>query len=248
MARTGLRIGREILGAASAPFVHAGVGRAALLLTTAALVGGLAVGGPAWAEGGDSYPLDAIPRTVEARGRVRCPDLGLVSYAGEILPYHRRLRIYAGFREHLVRFEALVRDVAIEIYGRAPRRIVHIGAYNCRRIRAYPTVLSEHGLGNGIDIAGFDFASLPRGQKLPQGLPRALSRAFKVRMVDHWEGGRREVAKVHQRFLQTLARRLVERQDIFRVLLGPAWPGHRKHFHFDMAPYRAVAIFEERGG
>ncbi len=241
MSRAWLRIRSRL----SRPADRACASRLLLLAVGGVLASGLLAAGLAHASEGDSYALDAVSRAVDARGRLRCPDLGLVRYDGEILRYHRPLKVYEGFREHLARFEAVVRDVAVEVYGRAPRRIVHIGAYNCRRIRAYPTVLSEHGLGNGIDIAGFDFASAPKGQKLPEGLPRSLRRAFKVRMKDHWEGGRREAAKVHQRFLQTLARRLIERQDIFRVLLGPAWPGHRKHLHFDMAPNRGVAIFEE---
>ncbi|MEZ4265630.1 MAG: extensin family protein [Myxococcota bacterium] len=196
----------------------------------------------------DSYPLDDVSRQVEARGRLRCPDLGLAPYRGDVIPYHSPIKVHPAFKERLQRFEAVVRDVAIEVYGRAPRRIVHIGAYNCRRIRAYPTLLSEHALGNGIDIAGFDFARLPRGEAAPEGLPRALTRPFKVRMDEHWDGGRREAAKLHQRFLHTLAKRLTARRDIFRVLLGPAWPGHHNHFHFDMAPYRVVAIFEESSG
>lgn len=192
----------------------------------------------------DWYPLDIVPRIVPPRGRLRCPDVELVVYRGDVLRYHHPVRIYAGFRERLRRFEEVVRDVAIEIYGRAPRRIVHIGAFNCRRIRGYPDVLSEHALGNGIDIAGFDFGRLPRGEQLPEGLPRAIAHPFRVRMKDHWDGGRRAADEVHQRFLHTLAERLIARPDIFRVLLGPAWPGHRNHFHFDVAPDRGVAIFE----
>jgi hypothetical protein len=243
-----MRMGLRIIALGSPGCGRLGVRVGGLLLALGALAGGLAVPGPALAQVGDTYALDEVSRSVDARGPLKCPDLGLVPYEGEILAYHRPLKVYEGFRGRLTKFEAVVREVAIEIYGRAPRRIVHIGAYNCRRIRAYPNLLSEHALGNGIDIAGFDFASLPRGQKLPEGVPRALSRPFKVRMEDHWEGGRREVAKLHERFLRTLARRLVERQDIFRVLLGPAWPGHRDHFHFDMAPYRVVAIFEPTSG
>jgi hypothetical protein len=35
----------------------------------------------------------------------------------------------------------------------------------------------------------------------------------------------------------------VARDDIFRVLLGPAFPGHKTHFHFDVAPWRLVDIW-----
>jgi hypothetical protein len=65
-----------------------------------------------------------------------------------------------------------------------------------------------------------------------------------VRLGRHWQAQRGTEA-VHARFLETLARRLVDRGDIFRVLLGPAFPGHQRHFHFDMAPYRLVAIWDD---
>jgi hypothetical protein len=45
--------------------------------------------------------------------------------------------------------------------------------------------------------------------------------------------------------LKTLARRLIGRKDVFRVLLGPGYPGHQNHFHFDMAPFTMVQIFED---
>jgi len=39
--------------------------------------------------------------------------------------------------------------------------------------------------------------------------------------------------------------RLIGRQDLFRVVLGPAWPGHHNHFHLDFAPYRVVEVFKQ---
>ena len=188
------------------------------------------------------YALDEISREIPPRGRVQCPSVPIVRYEGRILPYHRPLKVYEGFRDRLEKFEAVVRDTAIEIYGRAPRKIVHMGTYNCRRIRGYPNLVSEHGLGNGIDIEGFDFGRLPAGVEAPEGLPKRLLKPFKVRLLRHWNS-KRGPAKVHARFLRTLAKRLIEGEEIFRVLLGPAFPGHKNHFHFDCAPYRMVEIF-----
>ena len=74
------------------------------------------------------------------------------------------------------------------------------------------------------------------------GLSKRHRRGFKVRMKRHWDATGRD--ERHARFLRTLAKRVIA-ADIFRVLLGPAWPGHDDHFHFDMAPYREVAIFED---
>lgn len=194
-------------------------------------------------DGGDTYPLDGVSREVPANGKVKCPKVELTRYEGKTLKYHKPVRVYVGFVERLQRFEEVVRDTAIEVYGRAPRVIRHLGTYNCRRIGGYPTYISEHGLGNGIDVAGFDFGPLPKGTPSPEGMSKRLRRSFKVRMLDHWTATRGSRA-VHSRFLRTLARRLVVRKDIFRVLLGPAWPGHANHFHFDMSPWRIVEIFE----
>lgn len=193
----------------------------------------------------DPYPLDGIPRVIEPRGAVKCPEVDLVQYRGEVIPYQKVVRIYPGLRPKLVGLEEVAVEVAIEIYGRAPTRLKHAGAYNCRRIAAYPELLSEHGLGNGIDVVGFDFG--PARGKLPPGVPRALRGSFDVRLGRDWTRDH-GVGALHARFLRTLAARLIERTDLFRVLLGPAWPGHKGHFHFDMAPFRLVAIFDNDPG
>jgi len=193
---------------------------------------------------GDVYALDTLPRTVPARGRFRCPEVELTSYRGSVLRYSSTLHVHPAFKERLRLFEEVVHDVAIEIYGRPPRRIAHKGSYNCRRIRRYPEMLSEHGLGNAIDIAGFDFGRAGKRERLAAGIPGRLRRGFTVRLEDHWNA-KGKVGVVHRRFLRTLAQRLIERRDIFRVLLGPAWPGHDDHFHFDCSNYRLVSIFED---
>ncbi|MFT7582827.1 MAG: hypothetical protein ACI9MR_004511 [Myxococcota bacterium] len=208
----------------------------------------LVASGPhAMAESPDDYGLDALSREIPAKGKVKCPKVPLVRYGGAVIRYHKPVRVYTGFKTRLQRFEETVREVAIEVYGRSPSRIRHIGTYNCRRIGGYPNLVSEHGLGNGIDIAGFDFASAKK--PLPMGVAKRLSRRFKVRVKSHWrapETGalRRDVDAdtLHAVFLRRLTDRLLTREDVFRVLLGPAFPGHKDHFHFDMAPYRLVVL------
>ena len=44
--------------------------------------------------------------------------------------------------------------------------------------------------------------------------------------------------------LADLARRVIARPEVFRTVLGPAYPGHHNHFHLDCAPYRVVEVFE----
>jgi hypothetical protein len=165
-----------------------------------------------------------------------------VLYRGDIIRYRPPVRVNVHFRARLRLFEEVVRDTAIEIYGRPPRRIRVIGGFYCRRIRSAPDHISEHGLGNAVDIEGFDFAYISK-RKAPD-TPNRLRRGHRVRLERHWNGGR-GVREVHSRFLHLLARRVSQRYDIFRVMLGPAEPGHDNHFHFDAAPWRIVTIFEE---
>ena len=192
----------------------------------------------------EPYALDDVSRIVPARGKVKCPKLELVRYEGETVRYHKPVKVHPLFQERLRRFEEVVRDAAIEVYGRPPTKIKHIGTYNCRRIRAYPDFLSEHALGNGIDVAGFDFGRLPRGETLPDDLPASLKKGFRVRVEKDW-GATSRTGRIHARFLRLLSRRLIARDDIFRVLLGPGFPGHHNHFHFDCAPYAMTDGFEE---
>lgn len=189
----------------------------------------------------EHYGLDDVERSVPAKGKMVCPKVALVTYRGQTLRYASAVRVYAGFADRLAKFEQVVRQVAIAHYGRAPAKILHLGTLNCRRIRLWPTLLSEHGLGNGIDVAGFAFGPLPRGAQLPAGVPAALRRPFAVKLKQHWSADQGADA-VHARFLRAVADQLLARPDIFRVMLGPAYPGHKDHFHFDCAPWRLIEI------
>jgi hypothetical protein len=180
----------------------------------------------------DAYPLDGIERTIAARGAVVCPRVETVAYAGTRFRYASPVRVHPAFAERLRAFEEVVVELARQHFGRGPATMLHAGTYSCRRIAAYPTLLSEHGLGNGIDVVGFSF---PAARAAPAG----LRRSFTVTLAD-WQNPPRTP---RARFLDELAHRLVARRDIFRVLLGPAYPGHRGHFHFDVAPFRLVAIW-----
>lgn len=190
------------------------------------------------------YPLDAIPREAPPDGELQCPEVTVESYRGDVLRYKPHVLIYPGLKPRLAAFERVVRDVAVEVYGRAPSHIVHLGGYGCRRMREHAGWLSEHALGNAIDIEGFDFGHIAKGATLPAGLDKAFVNGFEVRVLKHW-AKKTGHAAVHARFLRTLATRLIARADVFRVLLGPGFPGHNNHFHFDMSPARMVQIFED---
>jgi hypothetical protein len=199
----------------------------------------VALAGVAEAQEEPAYPLDSLERTTSTKGRLKCPNLPKVKYRGRHLRYHKPTLVYSEFLGRLERFEKIVAETATEFYGRAPRRLKHIGTYNCRRIRKFPDLLSEHALANAIDVEGFDFGPAPKGARgsLPH---KRLRRSFRVRVADHWKRDK-GVAAIHSRFLRTLVDRLQE-QKLFRVMLGPAWPGHHDHFHFDMAPYELVEL------
>jgi hypothetical protein len=187
----------------------------------------------------DHYPLDDLVREIAATGPARCPNVPTVVYRGTSVKYDHPGRVHPAFAERLKLFEAVVVDVAREQFGRGPVSLTHAGTFSCRRIGGYPTLLSEHGIGNGIDVVGFAFPRLGRRQAAPAGMPASLRGGFKVSLAD-WQA---QPETPRARFLDALARRLIARPDIFRVLLGPAYPGHKGHFHFDVAPYRVVSIW-----
>jgi hypothetical protein len=191
---------------------------------------------------GEGYALDDIERKVAERGPLVCPKVELEHHRGTHLRYTGMATVYAGFRLRLEKMEQVALEVGERFYGRPPRRLRHIGTLSCRRIRGYPGWISEHGLGNAIDLEGFDFGALPKDAALPDGAPKVFRHAFGVRVLSHWKPAK-NAAAYHAEFLRALADELIARQDIFRVLLGPGYPGHWNHFHLDCAPFRMVEGF-----
>ena len=180
--------------------------------------------------GGRNYPLHAIDRSV--RGTITCPDVEVVEYSGAVIPYNRPIEVIPRFRSRLIRFEQIVRDVALEIYGRRPDEVVQLGGYNCRTIGGKGEKLSEHAFGHAIDVQGFNFEALADGWD-HDGPPRA-SGAFEVRLGEHWKA-KLGFPRRHRRFLRRLAAELTYRGP-FSTMLGPGYPDHREIFHFDFGP------------
>ena len=192
---------------------------------------------------GDAYALDAVERFIEAGvKRTVCDPSGLLVYRGQRLRYQGPLTVHAAFQERLERFETVAAEVAVRVYGRTPRRIVHFGAYSCRSSRNRSYRLSEHALGNAVDIVGFDFGPATKTEPLPAESPRQLRQAFQVRVAKHWSATGSPVTERHRRFLRELTDELRGRSDIFRGLIGPADPKHADHFHFDVSPWRYVRL------
>jgi hypothetical protein len=189
----------------------------------------------------DAYALDSVGRTLAEGRRPDCRGQSLVRYAGEELRYHGAVYVNPSFRQRLERFERVVAEVAREVYGRAPTRLRHAGAFSCRTTRQRGYRLSEHALGNAIDVTGFDFGSAARRDAVPGELPKVLRKPFQVRVSRHWQApDDNPMASWHATFLRTLATRLEQSDDIFRVMIGPSHRDHADHFHFDMSPWRYI--------
>ena len=182
------------------------------------------------------YKLDGVPRFLPERTRLRCPGSEIVRYRGTSLRFRNPLLVHYAFVERVARFEEVVAEVALPIYGRAPRRIVHHGAFNCRMVRGRRRRVSEHALGNAIDLTGFAFGRLGDGPS-PEGMPDYFRRAFSIDVKDHWRPRYRRDTR-HAIFLHTLVDRLAGRPDIFRGIVGPPQRRHLAHIHLDAAPWR----------
>jgi hypothetical protein len=183
---------------------------------------------------GEAYALDEVPRFVEG-AKVTCAPDAMVRHRSRALRY--AVTAHPEFVARLQRFEQLVIELATEHYGRAPRKLVHRGVFACRSLRSRRERISEHALGNAIDLQGFDFGPLPRKAAAPAELPPSMRRAFSVRVLSHWSPKRaRDV--YHARFLHRLTEALRARPDIFRGIVGPPRPRHHDHLHLDAAPWR----------
>jgi hypothetical protein len=193
-----------------------------------------------WA--GDPYALDEFPRNASPDERVECHPELLVSYGGAQVKLEPPARIAEPFRERLQRFERVVSEIGIAVYGRAPSRILHAGTYACRQIAHRQERLSEHALGNAIDVTGFRFPALAEPTATFE-LPSRLRAPFAVTVARDWNGKEREgeAARRHRQFFEALARTLRER-PLFRSAIGPADPNHQTHLHLDMAPWSYVRL------
>jgi hypothetical protein len=178
------------------------------------------------------YALDDLQRNVSGGG---CPEVPLSEFAGQSLRFSPAARVTPAFREHLLQFERVVREVAQRVYGREPSTILVAASYDCRSVRHNQRRLSEHALGNAIDISGFRFPAVAGSWT------HFAKEGFDVRIDQHWKAHWGARARQHARFLDELTRTLIER-DVFRTLLGPAHPDHKDHFHFDMAPSHFVRL------
>jgi hypothetical protein len=145
---------------------------------------------------------------------------GIVISRGPALRYQPAARVNCAFAQRLVRFEAIVQEEARAILKSPVRAIVQLGTYNCRRMAAYPDLVSEHSFANAIDVAAF---VLPGGRR--------------VEIERDWVRADQPATRPAAQFLRRLTRRLYDEQ-IFSVVLTPSYDKHhRNHLHLDGAAY-----------
>jgi len=192
---------------------------------------------------GPAYALDATSRDIPA-GPMHCPKFETKRYLGTNLHYSSPIFVHTAFADKLVVFDALVRSVAIEVYGRAPVELHHLGGTLCETLNGQRR-FGEHAFGNAIDVDKFTFGPLADGEALPSGLPAALAKGFSVALSWHFFS-KTEVGRVHARFLNRLALRLVADRTLFRTVLGPGYGDHWNHFHLDAAPARFVFVLASK--
>jgi hypothetical protein len=185
------------------------------------------------------YALDDVSRLLRSSSGPGCSTKGLLSYFGTELHFGGVAVVNPAFRQRLQRFEQTVNDVALATYGRRPLLIRHRGAFACRSRRGQPALLSEHALGNAIDVSGFDFGPATGADSAPLGTPPL---AFSVSVAHHWQNEQGDESQRHARFLRSVVARLLARGDVFRGIITPADASHTDHFHFDMAPRNHVRL------
>jgi len=186
---------------------------------------------------GEPYALDSIDRS-PAPSEPRCHPESLIRYRGTWVKLEPPSDVAPPFAARLERFEELLTQIGQQVYGRAPTKILHVGTYACREVAARTEKLSEHALGNAIDVTGFHFPALPVTSSRGDALPKPLRAAFTVTVFRDYEPPARatEVSALHQHFFGKLRQALRE-SDLFRGVIGPPDPEHRTHFHLDMAPW-----------
>ncbi|MES1206336.1 MAG: extensin family protein [Pseudomonadota bacterium] len=100
------------------------------------------------------------------------------------------------------------------------RAIVQLGTYNCRRMAAYPDLVSEHSFANAIDVAVF-----------------LLADGRRVDVEHDWVPANEPAQRPASQFLRRLTRRLYD-EKVFTVVLTPSYDKHHKnHLHLDGAAY-----------
>jgi hypothetical protein len=109
-------------------------------------------------------------------------------------------------------------DTAAEVRPSGVRAIRHLGAYNCRTI-AGTSSLSRHGMGDAVDIFGFDFED-----------------GSSVSYVEDWEHDTLDFSSSEAEWLYNHARTWYI-ESYWNIVLTPNYnAAHDNHVHADLTP------------
>jgi hypothetical protein len=185
------------------------------------------------------HALDDVRRRLPEGEAVDCEAVTLIEYGGTHIEYNREGEVHPEFAKRLERFEEVVVDVALEVYGRAPVRLEQRSLFRCRRTTSGSGRVSEHAFGNAIDVAAFDFPELPEGADAPPDLPEELRDGFRIDVGTHFHPATDSAIDLrHAQFFHRLMEQLEARPDIFRGMIGPPDAGHETVLHLDAGPWR----------
>ncbi len=112
--------------------------------------------------------------------------------------------------------EKVIQEEALKHLGEPITRVTTLGTYSCRSVRGWKDRISQHALGNAMDMAAFT----PK-----KGLPASVMRDYQI--------GVDQPTTARGRFLRAIYGRFWSEAGVTRVL-GPEWDAaHRDHFHLD---------------
>ena len=108
-----------------------------------------------------------------------------------------------------------LQPTAKRLLGSEINRLRHIGTYNCRNMRKYSGILSQHAFANAIDVSGF-----------------VLNNGNSIDVEKDWKG-----SEPKSKFLKIVASKAC---DFFRVSVSPdSDANHYNHLHWDTGFYRS---------
>ncbi len=110
-----------------------------------------------------------------------------------------------------------LQPTAKRLLGSEINRLKHIGTYNCRSMRKYNGILSQHAFANAIDVSGF-----------------VLNNGSTINVEKDWKG-----SKAKSKFLKAVASKACKS---FRVSVSPdSDANHFNHLHWDAGLYRSCS-------
>jgi hypothetical protein len=165
-------------------------------------------------------PWPLRPTTLQRGVVCEAPEGVAIRRGASGLRFQPPARVSCAFGIRLVRFEAIVQEEAKALLRSPVRTIVQLGTYNCRRMAAYPDLVSEHSFANALDVATF-----------------VLANGRTVVVERDWVRADKPATSAPARFLRRLTRRLYD-EKVFSVVLTPSYDKHhRNHLHLDGAAY-----------